>query len=64
MLLFALEMGLKAFYMSTRAFFASPWHVAQLVLLALNAAFVIVQAVSAAPTAPAHMLLPSSSLKR
>lgn len=43
-LLFGVEMGLKAFYMSTRAFLASPWHLTQFILLVLNSTFVLVQA--------------------
>ncbi|KAL1495430.1 hypothetical protein AB1Y20_016798 [Prymnesium parvum] len=51
-LLFGVEMGLKAFYMTSRAFFASPWHLTQFLLLVLNSVFVAVQAL--APAGHAH----------
>lgn len=41
--LFGVEMGLKMFYMSPHTFFASPWHLAQFILLVLNTSFVGVQ---------------------
>ena len=40
---FACEMALKAYCMSPRAFFASPWHVIQLLLLVFNGALVLLQ---------------------
>lgn len=46
--LFACEMALKAYLMSPRGFFASPWHVLQILLLMLSAAVVLVQAIDQA----------------
>ena len=42
--LFAGEMALKAYCMSARAFFGSPWHVIQMLLITVNGAIVVVQA--------------------
>ena len=40
---FAAEMGLKSYCMSPRTFFASPWHVIQLLLLVFNCSIVLLQ---------------------
>ena len=57
-LLFTGEMALKAYYMTSRSFFASPWHVLQFVLLVLNGAFVLVQACQ--PVNLSHQTPPDS----
>ena len=46
--LFAIEMGLKAMYMGSAAFFSSRWHLAQLLILATDAAGVLMSAASPA----------------
>lgn len=43
---FAAEMGLKLYCMSPRNFFASPWHVIQMMLLLFNASLVLIQSLS------------------
>ena len=40
---FACEMGLKAYCMSARTFFYSPWHVLQMLLLVVSATIVVIQ---------------------
>ena len=45
-LLFGIEMALKAYIMSPRNFFSSPWHIVQMLLLSLNLAIVCIQAAS------------------
>ena len=42
-ILFVLEIWLKAYCMSPAVFFKSPWHVIQLLLLVLNFSFVLIQ---------------------
>ena len=42
-LVFGCEMALKAYIMSPRNFFSSPWHIIQMIVLSLNFSIVCIQ---------------------